>query len=371
MSMKIWPLEKFERMMQTMFGAEASESQDAQDHRRMNVKQQLPRSTHEYDLAKALRNEKESQDRPQWTEVVPLRGFYLYIHDLEEKTKPVMVREYAKVQHKEDGEWPQFRKVPTPKCPFYDETLEAEREKQRRAKDELEKAEKQQHRTRAVSAVIEAAKTKEPTAADPSTTAAKGMPKPTLSVSASKENESPQDLGSTSTTNIDSMPSLMSHARFQLQGFQRPGREPLASGMQYANITAAIKSQMISSTAAVPLARAGTSKEMHQLQRRAIDGQRLSVNSVSSSVLNDIRAAINTEPQPAAVRARQKPVQTLTRIHEDEVTEGAGEHQIQLKKTSTCVESRKPKKDMKPGYCENCREKYEDFSEVGDGHSLL
>ncbi|KAI5297550.1 hypothetical protein KEM56_004738, partial [Ascosphaera pollenicola] len=48
-------------------------------------------------------------------------------------------------------------------------------------------------------------------------------------------------------------------------------REPAASGVQPSNITSAIRSQMISSTAAGTGAKAATSKEVHELKRKVLE----------------------------------------------------------------------------------------------------
>jgi regulatory subunit for Cdc7p protein kinase len=43
---------------------------------------------------------------------------FIYIRDIDETHSPIRVREYSEVQHKEDGNWPQFGSVANEECPF-------------------------------------------------------------------------------------------------------------------------------------------------------------------------------------------------------------------------------------------------------------
>jgi regulatory subunit for Cdc7p protein kinase len=118
---------------------------------------------------------------------------------------------------------------------------------------------------------------------------------------------------------------------------------------------------MISSTAAAPGARAGTSKEMHQLKRKILEKNSApSANSIPSSYMNDVRAAINDCPPPRA--AKRKAQDTLTQIHED--TTVSEEEKQQRKPVIARSRKKATEKELKPGYCENCREKFNDFDEV-------
>ena len=58
----------------------------------------------------------------------------------------------------------------------------------------------------------------------------------------------------------------------------------------------------------------------------------------------------------------QKP--ELTKIAEDLTPLEVEERAIQERR-KTSRSSREEKRETKPGYCENCREKFEDFEEVG------
>ena len=291
----------------------------------------------------------------------------------------MIVRDYANPAIKEDGEWPQFRSVPAPKCPFVEDTCSRREEhaakEERRARTEKQKVE-QQPRTRAVTAAIEANQSEteketsrpaptKPAALGETDNNAKSMPKPAIPAPPSAKTFEPPLMKHT-----DSLPPQLAN-RFQLPGIPRPGagREPMASGLQRSNQTSAVRSQMISSTAANPTARAGMSKEVHQLQRRVVEHRHrsgLSVASVPSSYMNDVRAAINNDQQTVQRRAtRRKPAETLAKIHEDETQSEEDEKAKRMAKVTKAPKKKSAvRREPKPGYCENCRDKYEDFHEV-------
>jgi regulatory subunit for Cdc7p protein kinase len=123
--MKIWALEKLNRMMQTLIDVEAAQhGHNTRSHSTTSiVAGKLPR---ENDLSQILRNERIhgplDRDASVVTkDLVYFRGPYIYIHDIDEKTRPVMVREYPAVAHRKEGEWPMFRSAPQGKCPFVED----------------------------------------------------------------------------------------------------------------------------------------------------------------------------------------------------------------------------------------------------------
>lgn len=176
------------------------------------------------------------------------------------------------------------------------------------------------------------------------------------------------------TSRVDtslSFPPMPEQASFD---FVRPPlmhipREPAASGIQRSNMTSAIQSQMISSTAATGL-KAGTSKEVHELKRKVLERSHtgsLSVGSVPSSHrMPDLTGALKTARAPAPQRAaKSKAQEKLGGIQEEDqyaddvAAEKAAHSQLRRKKQPA-------QKDPKPGYCENCRDKYDDFEEVSE-----
>jgi len=365
--MKIWALEKFERMMHTMFEIDGNEEDDHVQLQRRGQAGKMQEKT-EQNLAQLLRHEKEKHiaaERPLFSDIVQFRGNYIYIHDLDERTKPVMVREYKTPHHKEEGEWPQFRSVPLPRCPFLEDPTmdrkaarevreQEKRQKQAQREEELVRAQRQHPRTRAAAATLEASQERAPTASAPKPdtveeddhSTVRQHARNTSTTSVPLKSFEPPVIKKTSTNNsLDSMLPQMTSTRPNI----RPGYEPQASGLQHANVTSAIRSQMISSTSAVPAIRATTSKDI--LQRRAVE-RRTNLSTTSVPSVTDTRAATNND-QGHTRTTRQKP--GLEKIHEEE-----REH----RRNSAPKERVAVQRDPKPGYCENCRDKYDDFHEV-------
>src|SRR5262249_11294280 len=110
----------------------------------------------------------------------------------------------------------------------------------------------------------------------------------------------------------DTLP-LFGSAQASLRRMPRfAGGEPVASGVQPSNVTSAIKSQVISSTAAVPGAKAGPSKELNALKRKVLER-----NNMPVTYLNDVRAAVNNDGVGVGQVMKRK-ADTLTHIHEEE-----------------------------------------------------
>ncbi|ORY12879.1 Dfp1/Him1, central region-domain-containing protein [Clohesyomyces aquaticus] len=359
MGLKIWSADKLQRMLNTMFNTDTGEQ--APDHTTTRRGGTIPLPKHQADLSKLLQNEKlkgpADRDYSVATQdMVQLRGFFIYIHDMDEVTRPVMVREYSKVQKKEDGKWPQFRLSDKGKCPFIEDTGFARRHQQRQ-QEEQEKADAKEAgavapRTRAAAAI------EERRALGENNNLARRR---SASRTADPDDTKPLDPPKTIPTkrgNTDSMPPMFGSAQASIRAIPRfAGGEPVASGIQPSNITSAIRSQMISSTAAAPGARAGNSKEVNQLKRKVLEN---SANS-HSSVMNDMRAALNQENGQPMRAAKRRAQATLGHIDEDMVH---SDDERQTRKIAPVIHRRKTtEKELKPGYCENCREKFNDFDE--------
>ncbi|EDN10028.1 predicted protein [Histoplasma mississippiense (nom. inval.)] len=299
MNMKIWALEKLQRVISTMNDGENT-STHGHYTRSNGTVSGAGRGRAETDLSQVLRNERLNGPVDRDTilapkEIIPFKGPFIYVHDYEEKTRPVMIREYPKVARGQDGAWPQFRSAALGKCPFIDEPPAKKKSEKRKGAANQTKDEKP------------AAKEKSTT-----TTEMKMMQPPERSVEkrALQDPESRQLLGS-------------------------PPKD----------ITSAIRSQMVSyGQAAAPGAKAGTSKRMA-----------------------DIAGALKASKAPATRAAKSKATGNVNQIDEDGTTQSEDEmaqklHNPSRKNTST-IRSRQKKRDPKPGYCENCRDKFEDFEE--------
>ena len=122
---------------------------------------------------------------------------------------------------------------------------------------------------------------------------------------------------------------------------QPPGKythEPIASGLQPSNVTSAIRSHLVSSRQDQPGTRAGMSKEIYGLQRKVAGNVLLGNPRVPA-------AAARLEPPRPLRRGRVVPV-------------------VQPSKCAAVTKKAPKKPDPKPGYCENCREKFDDFEDV-------
>ncbi|KAJ5899363.1 hypothetical protein N7495_004107 [Penicillium taxi] len=338
MGMKIWALEKLQRMIFTINDNELSYPNESTS-RSKTIGDRDPLAS---------------------MEMTFFKGPFIYIHDMNEKTKPVMVRDYPRVAKREEGIWPQFRSAQLGKCPFIEEPpsrKDYERERMRQAYKE-KKALKNRtvSRTNPVTAAtakveVKAEETKTTQAAQPPIPAERTVKAPAEENRERKSSES----------------FIPPHYPRTGQFFT--GQEPAASGVQASNVTSAIQSQMISSTAATPGARAGLSKEVHGLKRKVLEKgtanfaagsmaapQRPAAESMSRpSTGNGLEQKNTSKNDDMIFYAKRGPVvvgttKQPTKRPRDEQKEG------QKKKTER-------RRDPKPGYCENCRDKFDDFEE--------
>ncbi|KAE9974437.1 hypothetical protein EG328_003823 [Venturia inaequalis] len=343
LGIKIWSLEKLERMLTTMFNTETGEA-PSQSHTSKAGKA---------DLSQLLQKEKMlNQAGYDWApDMAHFRGYFVYIHDADEQTRPVMLRDYPKPASREQmGKWPQLRVNAAGRCPFLDDSS---------AKPPAARPEPAP-RTRAAAAREAPA----PTRALAESAANLTRRARTASLQPEAQHVKPLDppksipLKRGSTDNLplygSAQASLRRHPRFA-------GGEPVASGLQASNVTSAIRSQMISSTAAVPGTKVGPSKELHRLGRRVLERTTIPVADKPMPAYSDMRAAINKDPVSVPVATKRKVDDALEYIQEEEFDVSEDEEHVQR-----AVAPRKKKvavKDLKPGYCENCRAKFDDFDE--------
>jgi regulatory subunit for Cdc7p protein kinase len=382
--MKIWALEKLQRMMTTMFnGDTGSQVQHGHNTRSNPVQTSMPRTARGADLSQLLRNERINgpSDRDPTVaskEMTIFKGPFIYIHDIDEKQRPIMVREYAKVSRKEDGDWPQFRSVANGKCPFVEEIDYGRRDAER----EMIRQQRQQEKERAAAA---------PRARAAAAAAAGEAPRmhPSRAVNGKRSLSEMEG----AHRNINPVATVQAHPFDQTMTVPvkdeqtsapanafisraAPGRqfggEPVASGVQPSNITSAIRSQMISSTAAAPGAKAGTSKEVHGLQRKVLEknsGPASHGGLTSSHRMTDIATTVREDTSMRL--AKKKTQEKLNHIDEDAEHEETVRKAEVVRKTKAAQKMKLGKDDPKPGYCENCQDKFDDFEEVYTYHSGL
>ncbi|KAI9884134.1 MAG: hypothetical protein M1823_004076 [Watsoniomyces obsoletus] len=461
--MKIWALEKFQRMMSAMFETDTGEGPVMPPNAlRMRLTKPpiggtttINNNNHESQLSQLLRNERHhgpaDRDRSVATqEIIPFRGPYIYVRDMEGKTRPVLVREFPRVADREDGAWPQFRSVHEGRCPFVvdpDFVKRQENRRQAREQAEQEQATQLQHRRqeeqqqmmeeqqrqikeeeirREKMRMDEAASVASRTRGAVAQERAKMQPParvPTRSgVVEAERQESPamvmeaeavvpehqqgveEELhvtdtasGQASVTTVQEEGSekMVRPKLPSMHSFHGPvviGGEPAASGVQPSNITSAIRSQMISSTAAGPGAKAATNKEVYSLKRKILE--KSTTNNHNVSVVADVgdgggafdmktSTTMTTEPASKRIKTRSRAtelaLQQLMNIGKKEEAQKAaiaagvecdnnndipnGPPPAPRPRRSKLCKVTKPDKDPKPGYCENCREKFDDFDE--------
>ncbi|KAL9113496.1 MAG: hypothetical protein Q9187_007614 [Circinaria calcarea] len=384
MGIKIWQLEKFERIIHVIFEDRETGFQSQHGH---NTRSNVAIATlaanpgRQVDLSNLIRNEQLNgpSDRESTLatgEYCQFKGPHIIIRDMNEKCKPIMIREYAKVQTREDGAWPQFRSVSLGKCPFIEESTHSRRDiereearEQRRlaqAKVDIPKA----PRTRA-SAAIESIKMQPPahaTRKQPLTNVEHGanlIAQPTRILPAATAKQSV----------IGKVPSPVKGSRHFPPGIGPGfyGGEPQASGLQRSNITSAIRSQMISSTAAAPGAKAGMSKEVHELKRKVLErntGPSLNGMGASRGAAGTANTVRQLRDFPPARLAKQKAQEKLGQkklgnIKEEHTPseEAEAKRKSEFAMINALKSLKGEKREPKPGYCENCREKFEDFEE--------
>lgn len=354
MEMKIWTLDKLQRVVTAMHSNNPSNNETST---RSTTAATITRA--DLDLSAVLRYEQLNRPFDHNSlgikDLVLFKGFFIYVYDYYGKTRPVMVRDYPRVTKRQEGTWPQFRSAALGKCPFIVDSLSKQEPKQGKVQDKDQKPV-----TKDNLAVQTVAKTMAP---PPSFE--KPVPKPQLGDARRKGlqcmNGTQQPVsqeGLPRTSFASGMTSTQ-----PLTGYSRG--EIAASGIQPSNITSAIRSQMISSTTAAPGAKAGTSKEIHELKRKVLEKNNGTISTAQRAAPSYTSAtAIRVPPIRTS---KLKALETLGVIPED-TKNLTDEQRAQRTRAGTkrqaAVRTANEKKDPKPGYCENCREKYDVFEEV-------
>ena len=395
MGIKLWQLEKLSRVVNSMFDVPNETQVQVGNAARLRGVNAATKGEREPDLSRMLRNERLNgpSDRDPTvalSEVVPFKGPFIYIRDIDERTKPIMVKDYPKPATQEEGEWPQFRSARHGRCPFVEDLSRQEMEAEDTARaGEQVRARAQSRtapRTRAVTiredadagAAIAASQKRHLKEREsmPNTF----IPPPARMPKMPTHNFCPPPINSRS-------PTKAGRDEITNPGPKLFGGEPAASGLQQSNITSAIRSQMISSTAAAPGAKAGTSKEVHGLKRKVLEkNTRPPLNSIQTRQRTiDPAGTARAEKNISMARQNRRQVpETLihideesTQSEEDEdiwLAEDTRRKEKELKKAVSekeSVEKGPKEKEMKEGYCENCRKKYEHFDDVSFSYATL
>lgn len=364
LDIKIWAAEKFQRIL-----ASLTEERSGQD---ISVRGQNATARAQHDLVQVLKNEKiaavaERAESGVPRDFVSFRGPFLYIHDMDEKVRPIMVREYPKVARRQDGEWPQFRSASVGKCPFVEDPAmkkELERERAQQKALQIQQQREAQKMARATSATsVEPAKMEPPRRTSPRKIL-RDIPNQNIAAVQEPAVRAPIHERQSSFPPMPEQPPVQFVKPSQMQLV----REPSASGIQRSAMTSAIQSQMISSAAATGL-KAGNSKEVNELKRKVLERTHTgsqSMGSISSShQVTALAGALKTARAPAPQRAAKSKAQEKLGGIQEEMDPYADD--IAAERAAQAASKRKkaaPKREPKPGYCENCHDKYDDFEDV-------
>ncbi|KAK3316236.1 Dfp1/Him1, central region-domain-containing protein [Apodospora peruviana] len=355
MGKKIWSLEKLQKILDMLLEQDPYKSA-VMGHGRGTTH---AKESQQSNLLQLLQNERVNgpSDRDPTVltkEITYFKGPYIYVYDIEEKTKPIMVREYARVADKKDGDWPQFRVASQGRCPFVEDYEIPEKDNRAQSRT----------KTRVVKEAAEAAAPKLQPPEAPASKAVAG--KRTLTEMEDGNNRGTTVVRATESfdrTKVSNIPSLDFRSQNAFMSHAKAGRflagEPVASGVQPNSVTSAIRSQMISSTTGALGAKAGTSKEIHGLQRKVL--QKASTPAVSQDLSSRRMAEMshdsNTFIRSASVsRATHR---KLDVVEEDETVK----QKEKLRRTVSAPQAKPKVRDPKPGYCENCQDKFDDFDD--------
>lgn len=344
MGKRIWSLDKFQNIVGVLLEPEQALGPQASKTASLRAQSGVTKPK-EHNLLQLLHNERVNgpSDRDLSTsnrDLTLFKGPYVYVWDMDERHKPVMVREYVKVANKADGDWPQFRSVGNGRCPFVEE-VEIPQKPQKE-----ERKSRQEEKARPVLQREESATMLKP----PQVPA----PKPLTGKRSLTEMEDghnrirPADI-------LNPAKAALSKQAFvsRAEGGRLFHGEPVASGIQPSNMTSAIRSQMISSTSGLSSVKAGTSKEIHGLQRQVLQKTAPASHGTSS------RLAEQSVDQATSTRSMSISRQTSRVSQSREETAQKATETVRAQSQGL-----KSKKDLKPGYCENCQDKYRDFDEV-------
>jgi regulatory subunit for Cdc7p protein kinase len=377
MGMKIWGLDKLKRILDVMFEDPAPSNASISRGKPSNTSSKATQSRPQ-DLQQLISNEQlngpiDRDAKGVYNELTTFKGPYIYVRCCFERVRPVMVREWSKVANREDGDWPQFRSVSSGKCPFIEEDPRVRKPPPKGERENTRQVAKDAMTSRRAKPSPETTQMQPPAVVGRKRTLAEieGSNKP-QPVPRQQLPPRCKDDG------LNVRPGTSQGSVFPARS-GLIGGEPMASGMQASNITSAIRSQIISSTAAAPGAKAATSREMHGLQRKVL-GRAQGPGSALSRSTGMTNLAAATDPEvtgPGTRAAKQRAQERLgqsrlaqvlenpaQRDDEPETERAEAKQKVKEVPAARRKAAGREKRELKPGFCENCREKFDDFEEV-------
>lgn len=404
--MKIWPVDKLQRVLNALMEVSVDQNTLVPE-----AKVGTKATAHNFnfngpnDLQHLLRNERihgptDRDPHAVSKDLVYFKGPMIYVRDASGACRPIMVREYPKVSRREEGAWPQFRSVSGGKCPFIEESVHQKRDKLRERDEKAnekesmaentERSEKtkrllqniptmKEERTKAEETIKEIAKERETATRSkrplyevaPADTRTNSRPPATTHIPPKDHTFRVPSIVPVKRNNVH-RPNHPNELAFTAtnestqQKRTQHGQEPAASGVQPSNITSAIQSQMVSSHLDQPGKRGGTSKEIYGLHRK-IAGNVLLANPAAkpSGIISSQKLADFANIVKEGTKARRRETQErIVEVQQDDKDTLEREVVVEKKDKECIVVKDVVKKEPRPGYCENCREKFDDFDEV-------
>ncbi|KAK9352099.1 Dfp1/Him1, central region-domain-containing protein [Lipomyces doorenjongii] len=355
-NMKIWTHEKFVRFMSHLQeNPNASVSNVTNSHTSATLSRgHVVASDTSNNLCRMLREEKltgpaDSDPRARREDIHYFKGPYIYIRDATQIYRPIMVREYTRVSEPQLGDWPQFRVTGPGKCPFvldiqYHQNRDVKEVKPRRAATKLKRT-----------ATVEV--------------------EPNTSKGAVKSRKLPEDAGE-SHNHIANFLQVHEDPQQQIEGYitddmrQQAAafKEPHSrkkSALTNVRMTSA-RANSGSKTAADLKARkqalSATGRSYHVRMSAALGHELVATGINMSNATSNIRsmtqsggAANGLARQMSQVQSKE--VNSLKRKVFERNRRPLPIPQVAVKKEAVAV------KEVRPGYCENCKDKYDDYEE--------
>ncbi|EPS35161.1 hypothetical protein H072_11488 [Dactylellina haptotyla CBS 200.50] len=355
--MKIWTTEKIERMISTLHERIDDDIMPSPEKLLPSKLKQLDRTAYrkatdemrlqDEGLERLLREDKYRFSQSSSKEMYTFKGPYIMVGDASGRYKPFIIREFQTFRQPEDGDWPQFRSNREGRCPF---VLDPDTKRSYMR----EEAEKEAADAKAKLKEKEAARLKAKTSMEPpprqqslkaKTSFLKEEPtrsllerKPLSSI----ENKVDRDMATAAAATAIKKTEVRLDKLREVQRARQnhlvvAGYEPVASGLNATGPTSAVVSQAISSNTAVAGPKAGTSRDVQRLNRR---------------VFEKTTGGIRQTDTTAALKAV-----------DEEVTVEVKVERKSLKRSRSQTVAKEVKKVPQAGYCENCRDKYDDFED--------
>ncbi len=136
MNRKVWTYEKLFRFLGNLLSNPLVSPNDQQQQQQLQIQHQHLKENEK--LSHLLKEEKlygpnDRDPNARRDDFHYFKGPYILIYDVYNEYRPIMTREYEKVDEPECGDWPQFRASTNGRCPFLCDTFRSIRKTQTEA----------------------------------------------------------------------------------------------------------------------------------------------------------------------------------------------------------------------------------------------